>query len=1535
MAAQAAMCRVVPPSIVVLLLLVLLAANGHTPERMYSNTEKQRHDGWFNNLAHPDWGSIDSRLTRKAPPSYADGVYMLAGQNRPSPRKLSQLFMKGEDGLASARNRTALLAFFGQMVSSEILMASESGCPIEVHRIDIEQCDEMYDRECVGGKYIPFHRAGYDRRTGQSPNSPREQTNRMTSWIDGSFVYSTSEAWMNSMRSFHNGTFRCGDEEEDADGVVVAKRWALEGEDAETMARSQMPPRNKGRVPLFNAPVPHVLRNLSPERLFLLGDPRTNQNPALLSFGILFFRWHNIVAARVQAQHPSWNDEEIFQRSRRIVIATIQKIIAYEYLPAFLGEELPAYSGYHPDVHPGVSHAFQSAAFRFGHTMIPPGLFRRDGQCRYRRTSMGHLALRLCSTWWDSNDVLSESTVEELLLGMSSQVAEREDTILCSDVRDKLFGPMEFSRRDLGALNIMRGRDNGIPDYNSVRRSFGLESVTEWSQINPRLHSEHPELFAALKKAYGDRIDDVDLYIGGMLESSDGPGPLFRAIIREQFTRIRDADRFWFENTNNGIFSDDEIEAIKKITMWDIIVNSTTIKPGDIQKNVFFWMNGDPCPQPMQLNATLLEPCKYLQGYDYFEGSELSYIYAIIFLGFIPIVCAGAGYGVVKLQNRRRRRLRMRQEENNNGKSVDKMMVKEWLHQNHRRLVKVKFGPEEALHTVNRKGEKLRTVTFKGMESLSVEETREVVGEVTTSGKKPMTLLRIPKDHDLVLEFDSSGSRRKFMAKLEAFLASHKKRLDTTPTTRERVLATAETRERRQKRLEHFFREAYALTFGLRPGETTAATVGSGGDVVAVMRTSLSKMEFASALGMRSDAVFVKKMFNIVDKDGDGRISFQEFLDTVVLFSRGRTEDKLRIVFDMCDNDRNGVIDKGELSEMLRSLVEIARTTSLSDQHVTELIEGMFRNAGLQEKDSLTYEDFKLMMQEYKGDFVAIGLDCKGAKQNFLDTSTNVARMTSFHIESLQDQRRHWLLKKWDCITTFLEENRQNIFYLFVFYVITIALFVERFIHYSFMSEHTDLRHVMGVGIAITRGAAASLSFCYCLLLLTMSRNLLTKLKEFSLQQYVPLDSHIQFHKIAACTAFFFSLLHTVGHVVNFYHVSTQPIEHLRCLTAEVHFPSDYKPTINYWLFQTVTGITGVLLFTIMCIIFVFAHPIIRKKAYKFFWMTHSLYVALYVLSLIHGLARLTGAPRFWLFFIGPGVIYALDKIVSLRTKYMELDINETELLPSDVLKVKFYRPPNFKYLSGQWVRLSCTALRDQEFHSFTLTSAPHENFLSCHIKAQGPWTWKLRNYFDPCNYNPEQDHPKIRLEGPFGGGNQDWYKFEVAVMVGGGIGVTPYASILNDLVFGTSTNRYSGVACKKVYFLWICPSHRHFEWFIEVLRDVEKKDVTNVLEIHIFITQFFHKFDLRTTMLYICENHFQRLSKMSMFTGLKAINHFGRPDMSSFLKFVQKKHSYVSKIGVFSCGPRPLTKSIMSACGEVNKGRRLPYFIHHFENFG
>ena len=139
-------------------------------------------------------------------------------------------------------------------------------------------------------------------------------------------------------------------------------------------------------------------------------------------------------------------------------------------------------------------------------------------------------------------------------------------------------------------------------------------------------------------------------------------------------------------------------------------------------------------------------------------------------------------------------------------------------------------------------------------------------------------------------------------------------------------------------------------------------------------------------------------------------------------------------------------------------------------------------------------------------------------------------------------------------------------------FIIFPALFVERFVFYSFMSEHLDLRHVMGVGIAITRGSAASLSFGYCLLLLTMCRNLITKMKEHSLHQYIPLDAHLQFHKIVACTSLFFTVLHVMGHLVNFYHIATQPVAHLHCLSPELNFASDERPSIAYWLFQSLTG---------------------------------------------------------------------------------------------------------------------------------------------------------------------------------------------------------------------------------------------------------------------------------------------------------------------------------------------------------------------------
>ena len=195
--------------------------------------------------------------------------------------------------------------------------------------------------------------------------------------------------------------------------------------------------------------------------LTVLGDGRSNQHPPILAISILFYRLHNVMAGRIQREHPDWRDEQIFQRARRWVIAVVQNIALYEYLPAFLDIVIPPYTGtyflllsftsaitvlsyqrgvtgYQADIHPGISDVFQAAAFRFGHTQIPAGIFVRDKKCHFKNTNEGYPAFRLCNTWFDSQATLNQvGGMEPIIMGLASQIAEKEDAIIIDDLRGK------------------------------------------------------------------------------------------------------------------------------------------------------------------------------------------------------------------------------------------------------------------------------------------------------------------------------------------------------------------------------------------------------------------------------------------------------------------------------------------------------------------------------------------------------------------------------------------------------------------------------------------------------------------------------------------------------------------------------------------------------------------------------------------------------------------------------------------------------------------------------------------------------------------------------------------------------------------------------------------------------------------------------------------------------------------------------------------------------------------------------------------
>ncbi|KAL3120520.1 hypothetical protein niasHT_009345 [Heterodera trifolii] len=1517
---------------ILLTLIAIYNTQIHGLERV---TEYQRYDGWFNNLAHPQWGSVGSRLHRDAPSNYQDGVYRL-DLTLPSARAISELMFKGPSGRPSSRNLTTMFAFFSQVVAYEIMQSTQNSCPLEMHKIPVERCDPVFDKACEGRTEIPFTRAKYDKTTGHGLNSPREQINERTSWIDASFLYSTQEPWVAALRSFENGTM-------------------LEG-------MAGYPPFNgQHHIPLINPPPPQIHRLMNPERLFILGDPRINENPGLLSFGLILFRWHNMQARRLQKEFPSWTDEELFQGARRLVIATLQNIVLYEFLPALLARPrsgIPPYRGYNPHVPPGISHSFATNAFRFPHTLVPPALLLRKriaGRCEFRREVGGFPALRLCQNWWNAQDIVREYTVDEIVLGMASQIAEDEDHIVVEDLRDFIFGPMHFTRLDVVSSSMMRGRDNGVPSYNQLRIIYGLKP-REWDTINVNLNKTEPKKVLELARYYDHNIDRLDAYVGGMLEADgNGPGELFTEIILDQFIRLRDSDRFWFENAQNGIFTEREISFIRRITLRDIIRQTTSIEKGDIQENVFFWRDGDPCPQPFQVNSTGLESCVPFMRFDHFTGNEVTYIFTCLILATIPIICIGIGYLLIQKRKKMgmlfepgsnlRKKSPHHHHQNGDLLTLEQQKYNfpaiEWLNEAFCRSVTVELDSKMAQLRVlkRRSGGVLRILDFKEVHAIGVTVTRKsgrarALHAASMNSRGPFICIKTPKHYDVVLRLPSEQHWAKFRFELTACLRRHDKSMAEDEADNDVLLEAAETKDKRHAKLDHFFREAYSRAFNM-PQLSDHTTDFNTYASAQVMNMTLTKAEFAEALGMRANDLFVQRMFACMahDAQNDTTVTFQEFLEVLRKFTQGSLREKLQLVFDMCDRNREGRVQRQEFCEFVKSL-NMAAGVKIGQEVQDHVVESVLHRAGVDpDQEYLTYRDFEAIFSQMDDIRRPVGVHLRGVnlRVNLEETQS----LNSFAVTA--DTEDAFKKNSMSLLLSYLESYRQHIVVLFLFFAGNALVFLERFWYYRYENEHRDLRRVMGVGIAITRGAAAALSVDLALILLTVCRNLLTMLRETFVGEYLPLDSAITFHKIVAITAGTFAAIHTIGHCVNFYHVATQSQEGIACLFQEAVFGSNFLPSISYWFFGTLTGITGILLVAVMSIIYVFSAPAVMKRAYHAFRITHLLNVLLYALTILHGLPKLLDSPKFWYIVLGPVIIFIIDRIIGMRKHYKQLRIVDASILPSDIIYIQFKRPHSFKFRSGQWVRISCPAFSCtfNESHAFSLASAPQSPTLELFIKAVGPWTWNLRNELSEAKDNA-LPYPVVNLSGPFGDGNQEWHNQEVVVFVGGGIGITPYASTLMDLVLERASGNHSGIKCRKVYFLWICPTHKNFEWFVDVLKQVERHDQDGILEIHIFVTQFFHKFDLRTTVLYICEKHFRGdNSGISMFTGLRATNHFGRPNFDSFFKFLQQsRHPEVAEIGVFSCGPAQVNKQIRRACTEANRFRNAPSFVHRFETF-
>ncbi|XP_004709549.1 dual oxidase 2 [Echinops telfairi] len=1271
-------------------------------------------------------------------------------------------------------------------------------------------------------------------------------------------------------------------------------------------------------------------------------------------------------------------DLELFQHARKRVVATYQNIALYEWLPSFLQLTPSEYKGYRPFQDPSISPEFLAASEQFFSTMVPPGVYMRNASCHFQKVWSkdfdNSTALRVCNSYWirENPNLGSAEAVNHLLLGMASQISELEDRIVVEDLRDYWPGPGKFSRTDYVASSIQRGRDMGLPSYNQALMAFGLNTPNNWSELSPHVEPQVLEATAAL---YNQDLSRLELLPGGLLESHGGPGPLFTAIVLDQFVRLRDGDRYWFENTRNGLFSEEEIAEIRNTTLRDVLVAVTNVDPSALQPSVFVWHEGAPCPQPEQLTTRGLPACVPLTVVDYFEGSGPGFGITLVALCLLPLVSLLIAAVVAYFRGRERKKLLKKGKESMRKNSAkDGVPAMEWPGPKEKSYpIIIQLVADRGLQVLDRQLVVLRIIQLRPAQQVNLILSSD-------RGCRAL-LLKIPKEYDLVLLFNCEAERATFVQHLRDSCRSWGLDIHMAAVDEKELFRKAVTKQQRGRILEIFFRHLFAQVLDINQADAGSLPLDSSQKVREALSCELSRAEFAESLGLKPQDMFVESMFSLADKDGNGYLSFREFLDILVVFMKGSPEDKSRLMFTMYDLDENGFLSKQEFFTMMGSFIEISNNC-LTKAQLAEVVESMFREAGFEDKEELTWEDFHFMLRDHDSELRHTQLCVKGGggggtgvrdilKQNINSRVSFISRTPKessyanglglpaleapelggsglkkrfgkkpagppprLYTEALRERMQRGLLaQKLQQYKRFVENYLRHIVCVAVFSAVCAGLFAERAYYYAFTSPSSGISETTFVGIILSRGSAASISFMFSYILLTMCRNLITFLRETFLNRYVPFDAAVDFHRWIAMAAVVLAILHSAGHVVNVYIFSVSPLSLLACIFPIV-FVNDgslLPQKFYWWFFQTVPGMTGVLLLLVLAIMYVFASHHFRRRSFRGFWLTHHLYILLYILIIIHGSLALVQMPRFHIFFLVPALIYAGDKLVSLSRKKVEISVVKAELLPSGVTHLRFQRPQGFEYKSGQWVRIACLALGTTEYHPFTLTSAPHEDTLSLHIRAAGPWTTRLREIYSPPTGGGSARYPKLYLDGPFGEGHQEWHKFEVSVLVGGGIGVTPFASILKDLVFKSSLG--SQMLCKKIYFIWVTRTQRQFEWLADIIREVEENDRQDLVSVHIYITQLAEKFDLRTTMLYICERHFQKVLNRSLFTGLHSITHFGRPPFERFFNSLQEVHPQVRKVGVFSCGPPGMTKNVEKACQLINRQDQV-HFMHHFENF-
>ncbi|KAK4408551.1 putative respiratory burst oxidaseprotein H [Sesamum angolense] len=547
----------------------------------------------------------------------------------------------------------------------------------------------------------------------------------------------------------------------------------------------------------------------------------------------------------------------------------------------------------------------------------------------------------------------------------------------------------------------------------------------------------------------------------------------------------------------------------------------------------------------------------------------------------------------------------------------------------------------------------------------------------------------------------------------------------------------------------------------------------------------LFKDKFGVCIGMGDSKEFAGELFEALARrrniSTENGIGVEELRDFWEDMTNQDLDTRLHIFFDMCDKNGDGKLSEEEVTEVL-VMSASANKLSKFKQHAAAYAALIMEEL---DPDDKGYIEMWQLEELLRG---MVGSDDvkKRAKKTETLARTMIPKEYRTPINKFLSRNSEKFYDNW-----------KRIWVVVLWLTINLSLFIWKLNQY----KHRAAFQVMGYCVCLAKAGAETVKFNMALILLPVCRRTLTRLRETFLGRVIPFDDNINFHKLIALAILLGAALHILMHCsCNIVRLTTCPKNQFDAIFGPAF---DYHQPTYLGVVGTIPGITGILMMILMIFSFTLATHSFRRNVVKLpapfhhlagfnsFWYAHHLLAIVYILLIIHGYFLFLTPRMTWMYVSVPMLVYACERIITLYDHNHKVDI------------IKACEPQTKKPRQGNLVRMETKAY----------TESP-------------------------------QEFPGIVIKGPYGAPAQNYKKYDILLLIGLGIGATPFISIIKDIVNNEARNVLNDAESgnkngpERAYFYWVTREQGSFEW------------LKNVVEMHNYLTSVYEEGDARSALI-------------------------------------------------------------------------------------